>query len=382
MTRKSPLSYLALLALILLLMSIPRGPTERMRGATIALFAPLWKSIAGFKYYGKELLGQRPIGEESHSKNPHTQEEMARLQLKNHFLEAEVTALRQLYQHQKSINLEMGHYTDDFQKNLNICFNALPAHVIFRSPASWNSSLWIDVGEMDNAALPIPVIVKNSPVLIGISVVGVIDYVGKQQSRVRLITDSGLTPSVRAMRGGVQNKALLKAAHSLQEYIQNHPALFQNENDSQPMLQSLKLVIHELQKEKSNASLAKGELHGSGKPLWRANGEVLRGIGFNCDFADAQSPARDLRSGKPIENGQGPAIPILKIHDILLTTGMDGVFPAGLRVAEVTKIDQLKEGDYFYELEATPTAGSLDDLSLVFVIPPLGYDSSDQPPLH
>lgn len=49
-------------------------------------------------------------------------------------------------------------------------------------------------------------------------------------------------------------------------------------------------------------------------------------------------------------------------------------------VAEVTKVHPLKEGDYFYELEALPVAGNFDDLSLVFVIPPVSYDPDEQPP--
>ncbi len=35
---------------------------------------------------------------------------------------------------------------------------------------------------------------------------------------------------------------------------------------------------------------------------------------------------------------------------------MDGVFPEGLKVARVTKIQALREGDYCYEIEALPLA--------------------------
>jgi rod shape-determining protein MreC len=50
---------------------------------------------------------------------------------------------------------------------------------------------------------------------------------------------------------------------------------------------------------------------------------------------------------------------------------LDGVFPPGLDVATITKIHPLKEGDYYYELEAKPTAGNMYNLSYVFVIPPV-----------
>ena len=59
------------------------------------------------------------------------------------------------------------------------------------------------------------------------------------------------------------------------------------------------------------------------------------------------------------------------MNDVLVKTGMDGVFPPGFQVATVTRIELLKEGDYFYELEARPIAGPLEELSLVFVLPPM-----------
>ena len=70
--------------------------------------------------------------------------------------------------------------------------------------------------------------------------------------------------------------------------------------------------------------MAKGELHGSSKPLWRGYSQVLKGIGFNYDYADAYGPARDLRTGKTTANS--PGISLLRVNDLLMTTGMDGIF--------------------------------------------------------
>jgi cell shape-determining protein MreC len=104
----------------------------------------------------------------------------------------------------------------------------------------------------------------------------------------------------------------------------------------------------------------------------------LRGTGFNYDFADDEGPGRDLRTGKPLE-GKKPAIPLIKVGDLLITTGFDGVFPAGLQAARVSKIFPLKEGDYYYDIEALPSENHLDELSLVFVLQPQGYDPEDLP---
>lgn len=205
--------------------------------------------------------------------------------------------------------------------------DAIPARIIFRSPHSWNSTVWVATDSHTAA------IAKNSPVVVGKSIVGVVDYVGKGQCRIRLITDSGLTPSVRAVR----------------------------EVDGK--------LWH----------LAKGELQGRSEPLWRRKSHQLHGSGFQYDFPDGYGPARDLRTGKP-QDSSLPPLPLVEVGDLLITTGMDGVFPPNFQVATVDEIHILKEGNYFYNLEATPTAGNLEDLSLVFILPPMGYHPHDLPP--
>jgi cell shape-determining protein MreC len=104
-------------------------------------------------------------------------------------------------------------------------------------------------------------------------------------------------------------------------------------------------------------------------PLWKRRGQVLKGMGFNLDFADDYSEAKDLRTGD-----------IINYYDLLVTSGLDGLFPEGLFVGVVTHIDLLEEGDYCYTLEAKPSVGNLDELVYVEVLPPLGFDPSDLPP--
>ena len=315
MRKKSPKSYFVLFALIFALMSLSADTSERIRTGVASFLNPGWNALTQTKL-GLESFWSRIFTAET-GVQP---EEMQHLRLQNQLLATENHRLRELLQ------------TDwgGFDSHARV----VPAQVIFRSPSTWNSSLWINVGTDYNAIFDQPVVAKNSPVLFGRSLIGVIDYAGQHQSRVRLITDSGLTPSVRAMR--LQGKQ----AHLL----------------------------------------AKGELHGSSKPLWRRYPHLLKGVGFNYDFEDAEGPARDLRTGTPLDPARKlPAMPLIQVNDLLVTTGMDGVFPAGLEVALVTKVHPLKEGDYYYEIEAKPLAEPLDRLSTVFVIPPLGYDPDDQP---
>lgn len=328
MKSKSIRSFVLLIIVLLVLLSLSKKFADSCCGRTIAFFASFWETL-----YERKSSFQSFIGQDAHK-----DEEIRRLQLNNRMLLQEINEIQGLLEHELSLKEELIAlkateplsppikksvltHLRDRSKLLQLQFEAVPARVIFRSPALWESSLWINVGEAENQALGRKVISKNSPVTVGDSIVGVIEYVGKQQSRVRLITDSGLTPSVRVKR-----------------------------------------VLG-----KETAYLAKGELQGSGNPLWRSRGSYLKGIGFNYEFADEEGPARDLRSDA-----------IIKVNDLLVTTGMDGIFPAGFQVALVTKIKPLDEGDYFYEIEASPTAGDLDSLHLLFVLPPLSNEPREE----
>ncbi len=172
--------------------------------------------------------------------------ESERLQLENQNLQAQIARLREWLLSEKRLNEQFEIYKT-LQKEpsrpllqrrmehlrhllLGELFS-VPAQVVYRDPSSWSSSLWVNVGEDDNRALGQTVIAKNSPVISDGALVGVVDYVGKKQTRVRLITDSGLSPAVRAARG----------PSFAEEY------------------------------------LAKGEIHGSSAPFWRSRSPILQG---------------------------------------------------------------------------------------------------------
>jgi cell shape-determining protein MreC len=80
-----------------------------------------------------------------------------------------------------------------------------------------------------------------------------------------------------------------------------------------------------------------------------------------------------LKTGQVIGSAKA-AVPILKEGDLLVTSGLDGVFPPGLMVGVVSWINSLKEGGYAYEIEAYPAAGNLNDLQTVFIMPPMSVE--------
>lgn len=388
MRKKIPTTYFLIIFSILTMMSLPKETTENLRGSTVAIMAPTWKQLLAITHF----LSPANITEKKESVETAMQQ-VQRLNLENTLLRTEIARLKEILHYETQIveQLKESH-TEIHQENpitkrhqlelvklLQLQLKALPARVIFRSPTSWNHTLWIDVGQVSNEGLDTPIVAKNSPVLIGNSVIGIIDYVGKKQARVRLITDSSLTPSVRALRDPLNAALLNEKIHTVTRLINNTPGILDT-TQQEILIDNLQKASKQLVQKQSGSYLAKGEIHGASKPLWRSQRHLLKGLGFNYDYADGEGPARDLRNGKPIDlENHGPAIPILKAKDILVTTGMDGVFPPHLLVAEVTKVHMLKEGDYYYELDAIPTAGNFDDLKLVFVLPPIGYDANESP---
>lgn len=225
---------------------------------------------------------------------------------------------------------------------------SLPAEVVYRTPSAWSSSLWINVGEESNAALGQRVVCKNSPVLAEGALVGVIDYVGSLQSRVRLITDSGLAPAVRATRGASQNRELSRHISALLHLLEKRADLDGAKEAVSLQLQTLQRKVGDSQED---SYFARGELHGSSAPLWRSRSPILKGIGFHLDGLNAKESA-------------------LKEGDLLVTSGLDGVFPAGIPVGSVSWIKPALPSSYSYEIEVRPAAIHLNDLHTVFVLPP------------
>lgn len=245
----------------------------------------------------------------------------------------------------------------------------LAGKVIFRTVHSWNSTVWIDIGKAHNPKNGPAIITKNSPVLSGNSVVGVIDYVGEKASLVRLITDSGLTPAVRVSRGGAQKARLLALIRELEITLCKESSLFKSKEMQTHFatdLLHLKNTISTLPETKK--FFAKGELQGTGEPLYKSSGARLKGIGFNYDFSDSAGPARALRA---------PDEPMIQVGDLLVTSGLDGVFPEGLHIAVVESLSPLREGAYSYELIAKPTALNILDLNYVSVIAPVRMEEMD-----
>lgn len=313
-----------LVFVLFLLLHLPKKASDSIRSFTVASLFPAWQGAISMKHY----LLDRPIGRKKlcHS------EELSQLELENQILRSQVESV----------------YEAKFAGAAAESFSAVAARVIYRDPSSWSSSLWINAGREDSE-----IIEKNSPVVVGGSLIGVIDYVGKRQSRVRLITDSGVSPAVRVARGKIQNQHLALQLQSVSELLQKREDLFVSEEERGSFQKMLTALEKRLEKEESTLHLAKGELEGSSAPLWRSRRPLLKGIGFNFEVV-----------------GEGEKRPekvlILREGDLLVTSGLDGVFPPGLTVANVFSV---KEAGYMYELTARPTVRNFNGFEVVQVLP-------------
>ena len=344
-------------------MSIPPRTSEHLRSWVVCSFAPCWKSLSFLKEKALFLLTP-PWPESTHSSTQSL--EIERLVQENQMLRSQIENVREWLLYEDRIQEQVDRYklilqaapNDAFWKeffkrrsqelcqalDLQIC--ALPAKVVFREPASWSSVLWINLGERDNQKFKKKIIGKNSPVLFGTSIVGLVEDVGTYQSRVRLITDSRLTPSVRACRGDDQNRYLLEHLDALNFSLELREDLFASFEEKTMVTQHLARLKKIAEMQSMNFYLAKGELRGTSHPLWRSRGQVLKGIGFNYDFSDDEGPARDLRTGVPYDaSRKTEPVPLLRKGDLLVTTGLDGVFPPGFRVGIVSAVQTLKESD-------------------------------------
>ncbi|NDD58601.1 MAG: hypothetical protein EBZ47_05005 [Chlamydiae bacterium] len=387
MKRISYIPYILIIGLLCFICSLPATFTMTIRSFSIGTIAPAWHGLFRMKKASFQLF-TLPTRKDVSAKE--LEDQIKDLQRENRALTTQLDNLRswllnedrvqeQLDRLQglRNTNIEDPRQKDFFRRRaeeiakiLELQMQALPAKVIYREPASWSSFLWVNIGQKHNKALGRVIVEKNSPVIVNGCIIGLVEDVRNSQSRVRLITDTHLSLSVRSLRGKQQNEHLLHQIDSVQSILENRQDLFRSPHEKKIFFTFFSKLKSKLISEGKDEYLAKGEIHGGSTPLWRSRTSTLYGLGFNFDRSDSEGEARDLITG--IAQGSydtKEAIPLLKEGDLLITTGFDGVFPAGLPVAAVKKIESLREGASAYEIKAEAVAGNLSDLSTVFILP-------------
>lgn len=388
MKRKGSRSYVFLALVLFGCLNLPKSIVDPFRHQTLCLAIPLWKKLfylrSSFSFpLSLSQKEQRVLKEKIQkleAENGHLQRQNDHLR-KRLFSEDRIESCLKKF---KEVFPNIDGMKDFFlrrQKHakalLDLERQSLFSRVVYRDSSAWNRMMWIDVGEEDNEALGYVVAQKNSPVLAGKYLVGVVEVVKKKQSLVRLLTDSSLVVSVRAVRGGLQRKEMLHLLDQLiLELTLNRKTLFSVEEEK-VLFEKLGHLKEELQREVKTQYLAKGELIGTSSSSYRSLSLILKGVGFNYDFKDVEGVPRELKSGKAYEalvRDRGQVL--IQEGDLLVTTGMEGVFPADLPVAIVSKVFPLKEGAASYSIEAKLCATDINALSEVVVLPSLNFDQN------
>ncbi len=240
----------------------------------------------------------------------------------------------------------------------SLCFfHGTLARIIYRSSSAWDRYFWIDLGKKNNREKT--VIRLFSPVLVNGTLIGIVDYIAEKQSRVKLITNARLTIPVRVLRKeGIDPKTNLSLDHllSLQSVRQNAP-----------LYEELTRMKTELLSAEQGYFPGKGELSGSSGSLWRSDPKLLSGKGFNSDFADKKTPEKAFwvkkgESSTPVQEG-----------DWLITSGLEGIFPPDIPIAQVTEVAPPEEGSFSASLKARPLTDQWDTLGQVEVILPTEF---------
>jgi hypothetical protein len=375
---KEFLQIVFIIVLTMGLFSFPDTFANRLRSGLLISIKPL---IKGSSLFASSATKQTVPAESYHA-----------LQVENLRLKKELTSALETLVHQRELlnqaipdkgkaalqSFLRGH-EEDTARLLTGLQSFTPADVVFRDPSNWSSTLWVNVGEDENARQGALVIGKNSPVVIGTSLVGVVEYVGDSHSRIRLITDAGLNPAVRVARGQYQDHTLLAEIESLQEKLVTRRDLFPDPQVLEGVFKDLNLIKGHLQASTQTTYLAKGFAYGSSEPIWRSRRTLLKGEGFNYDFPDKYGPARDLITGQLVDEEKEEPLKLVQEGDLLVTSGLDGMFPTGLKVGHVTHLYPLSEGSPSYELEISPEIPDFYEISKVYILPPYaeeGFTSS------
>ncbi len=247
------------------------------------------------------------------------------------------------------------------QDFLNLFGRYAFAKIIFKEPFSSSSYAWINLGEGYNKKIGNNLIQKNSPVVYGDHLLGIVEEVFPNHSKIRLITDPNLVVSVRSSRGDQQLKIVNAKASDLLDSLELIQELSWAKKEG--LKELLIELTKDLEKDGHDRFYAKGEVFGAEYSPFLAFQNALIGEGFYL-----QTAQKSLQQSANIDGFKEIAI---KQGDLLVTTGLDGLFPKGLKVGIVLKVEPSQLGQLAYKINAKSTLPDMNEIEYVQVLPPI-----------
>lgn len=177
--------------------------------------------------------------------------------------------------------------------------------ILLRPLEKWSSSLWIERPLQS----PFPV-EEDCPVVAGEQLLGLVEKVEGNACYVRLLGDP-----------------MMKVAVELLEMEKNH-----SEQKEGLPVKTLKLKT------------LRGAVEGIEPPYWGGSGNLMKGELY-------LHPHDRLHLPHPLPLEQ---LSQDLLHTVLVTSGLDGAFPRGLVVGEITKVIAPLEGECVFRFEANP----------------------------
>ncbi|MFZ4098885.1 MAG: rod shape-determining protein MreC [Chlamydiia bacterium] len=316
LTRFRPLTVV--LGALICALSLPGDWVQKIRGGAAWCAAPLWAAAAS---WGPSMSREEWLEERVHAL------ELDQLQLQHRLQElAEVPAAGSI---------------------------GVRVRVLAREAGAWHRFLWIDAGRETCSKEQLRL---NSPVVQGDALVGVVDYVGRRQSLVRLITDPGCCPAIEVGEHGPETT--WKVLRVRLEELLSHRASI-SPHARQQLLQALSAC--------SPSDQAVPRMQGTMLGMREREGGSprLRGQLFHAEWV------AKITSGVPL---QWP-----EAGHLLLTSGLDGIFPSGLRVGYLLSLNEEPAGEPTRGFVAVPVVEDLDELRWLTVLPPGRFSQDDRP---
>jgi rod shape-determining protein MreC len=233
------------------------------------------------------------------------------------------------------------------------------AKIIFKEPFSSSSFAWINLGENYNLKCGSTVIQKNSPVVFGDILVGIVDEVFPHFSKIRLITDPHLVVSVKALRGKEQLKSIQAKAEDLLDALELVQEIKYEKKEE--LISLLVNLNKDLQQDGHDRYYARGEISGAEYSPLLVFQNLLSGSGFMLhDQKTKQVQTVGIKGFHEIA---------IKKGDLLVSTGMDGIIPNGLKVGFVTEVFPSNLGKAAYSIKAKSACDQLSELEYVQILP-------------